>query len=92
MKFDFPIEKIEYEFDLVGDCEVNVTINGRSVTGNVIHGHLLKVHNVLHINFSKKDPTDTKSFATLKYFNINDNYIQFFFHLTSIFDNCGLYS
>jgi len=72
MKFDFPIEKIEYAFDLVGDCAVDVTINGRSVIGNTIHGHLLKVHNVLQINFSKKDPTDTKSFATLKYFKIND--------------------
>ena len=72
MKFDFPIEKVEYAFELVGDCAVDVTINGRSVTGNIIHGHLLKGHNILQINFSKKDPTDTKSFATLKYFKIND--------------------
>ena len=72
MKFDFPIEKIEYEFDLVGDCIVDVTINGRSVTGNVIHGHLLKGYNILRINFSKKNPSDTKSFATLKHFKIND--------------------
>jgi hypothetical protein len=72
MKFDFPIEKIEYEFELVGDCTVDVTINGRSVIGNVIHGHLLKGYNILRINFSKKDPSDTKSFATLKQFKIND--------------------
>jgi hypothetical protein len=72
MKFDFPIEKIEYAFDLVGDCAVEVTINGRSVLGNVIHGHLLKGHNTLRIKFTKEDPSDTKSFATLKYFKIND--------------------
>ena len=51
MKFDFPIEKVEYAFELVGDCAVDVTINGRSVTGNIIHGHLLKGHNILQINF-----------------------------------------
>jgi len=71
MKFDFPVETIEYDFDLVGDCTVQITINGRSVSGNVIHGHLLKGHNVLKINFSKKDPTDTKVYATLKYFKVN---------------------
>ena len=71
MKFDFPIEKIEYTFDLVGDCTVEVTINGRSVPGNVIHGHLLKGHNTLGINFSKTNPSDTKSYAIWKSFKIN---------------------
>jgi hypothetical protein len=72
MKFEFPVERIEYDFDLVGDCSVAITINGRSVSGNVVHGHLLKGHNILKINFTKKDPTDTKAYATLKYFKIND--------------------
>ena len=65
MKFDFPIESIEYEFLLQGDCKINITINGRVVTGNIIHGHLLKGHNALKINFTKSDPTDTDSYATL---------------------------
>ena len=72
MKFDFPIESVEYEFDLQGDCKIDITINGRVVTGNVIHGHLLKGHNVLKINFTKSDPTDTDSYATLKQFKVND--------------------
>ena len=72
MNFDFPIDKVEYEFDLIGDCKIDVTINGRSVTGNTIHGHLLKGHNVLKINFTKSDPTDTGSYATLKQFKVND--------------------
>ena len=77
MKFDFPIEKVEYAFDLVGKCNIDITINGRSITGNVIHGHLLKGHNVLKINFTKDDPTDTKSYATLKEFTVNGgNFIE----------------
>ena len=72
MKFDFPIESVEYEFELKGDCKIDITINERVVTGNVIHGHLLKGHNVLKINFTKADPTDTDSFAILKQFKVND--------------------
>ena len=72
MKFDFPIESVEYEFELKGDCKIDITINERAVTGNVIHGHLLKGHNVLKINFTKADPTDTFSYATLKQFKVND--------------------
>ena len=63
MKFDFPIESIEYEFLLQGDCKIDITINGRVVTGNVIHGHLLKGHNVLKINFTKSDPTADDNYA-----------------------------
>ena len=72
MKFDFPIESVEYEFELKGDCKIDITINERAVTGNVIHGHLLKGHNALKINFTKSDPTDTESYATLKQFKVND--------------------
>ena len=72
MKFDFPIESIEYEFQLQGDCKIDITINERAVTGNVIHGHLLKGHNILKINFTKADPTDTDSYANLKKFKVND--------------------
>ena len=72
MKFDFPIESVEYEFELKGDCKIDITINERAVTGNVIHGHLLKGHNALKINFTKSDPTDTDSYATLKQFKVND--------------------
>ena len=72
MKFDFPIESVEYEFELKGDCKIDITINERAVTGNVIHGHLLKGHNVLKINFTKADPTDTDSYATLTQFKVND--------------------
>ena len=71
MKFDFPIESVEYEFKLKGDCKIDITINERVVTGNVIHGHLLKGHNVLKINFTKSDPTDIDSYATLKKFKVN---------------------
>ena len=53
MKFNFPIDRVEYEFELIGDCKIDVTINERSVSGNIIHGHLLKGHKVLKINFNK---------------------------------------
>lgn len=71
MKFNFPIDRVEYEFELIGDCKIDATINERSVSGNIIHGHLLKGHNVLKINFTKSDPTDTGSYATLKQFKVN---------------------
>ena len=29
MKFDFPIESVEYEFELKGDCKIDITINER---------------------------------------------------------------
>ena len=73
MKFDFPINKVEYEFDLIGDCKIAVTVNDDPVVGNVIDGALLRGHDVLRINFSKTDPADTESYATLKQFKINDS-------------------
>ena len=73
MKFDFPINKVEYKFDLIGDCKITVTVNEHPVAGNVIDGDLLRGHDVLRINFSKTDPTDTESYATLKQFKINDS-------------------
>lgn len=71
MNFDFPIEKVEFEFNTVGDCKIDVTINGRIVPGNIIYGHLLEAHNILKIVFSKKDPADTESFATFKKLKVN---------------------
>ena len=72
MNFDFPIEKVEFEFNTVGDCKIDVTINGRIVPGNIIYGHLLEAHNILKIVFSKKDPADTESFATFKKGRMDD--------------------
>ena len=72
MNFNFPIDKVEYEFDLIGDCKIDVTINERSITGNTIHGHLFKERNILKINFSKADPSDTGSYAALKQFKVNN--------------------
>jgi hypothetical protein len=71
MKFDFPINKVEYDFELAGDCHVTVTINGDAIADNVIHGCSLSGNDVLKINFSKTDPTDAESYATLKQFKVN---------------------
>ncbi len=72
MKFDFPIEKIEYEFELEGKSSIQVKINERPVSGNIIQGHLLKKYNIITINFLKEDPADTSAFARLKTFKVND--------------------
>ena len=52
MKFDFPIDTIEFDFWSIGRSSIQIKVNGRSVSGNVIHGHLLKKHNVITIGFS----------------------------------------
>jgi hypothetical protein len=72
MKFDFPIDTIEFDFWSIGRGSIQIKVNGRSVSGNTIHGHLLKKVNVITISFFKIDPTDTNSFARLQKFKVND--------------------
>ena len=72
MKFDFPIDKIELDFDLEGQSSIQLKINERPVSGNIIPGHLLKRHNIITIDFTKVDPKDTSAFARLKTFKVND--------------------
>ena len=71
MKFDFPIDKIEFEFDLKGDCQIDTTINETQFEGNIINGDVLKSSNILKINFRKNDPSDTTAYAKLTKFEIN---------------------
>jgi len=72
MKFDFPIDKIELDFDLEGQSSIQLKINERPVSGNIIPGHLLKRYNIITIDFTKVDPKDTSAFARLKTFKVND--------------------
>ena len=72
MKFDFPIDTIELDFDLEGQSSIQLKINERPVSGNIIPGHLLKRHNIITIDFTKVDPKDTSAFARLKTFKVND--------------------
>ena len=72
MKFDFPIDTIEFDFWAIGRGSIQIKVNGRSVSGNTIHGHLLKKVNVITISFFKIDPTDTNSFARLQKFKVNN--------------------
>ena len=72
MKFDFPIETIALDFELEGKGSIQIKVNGRDVSGNVIHGHLLKKYNTITISFSKTDPKDTSSFARLRKFLVNN--------------------
>lgn len=71
MKFDFPIDRVEYSFECIGDCQVNVILNGLHIVENVISGDLLKERNILKISFSKSSPGDTNSYALLRQFKVN---------------------
>ena len=72
MYFDFPIKKIVFDFDLTGDCDLQLYVNGQKVKGHTIHESFLEKHNTIDIKFNKQDPADTSTFATLKSFSVNN--------------------
>ena len=69
---DFYIEKINFEFEKHGDCELEFYWNDYKVQKNIIWGHDIKNNNKLEIFFKKKDPADSNSFAKIKHFKINN--------------------
>ena len=71
MKLKFPIDRIDFDFEMHGDCDITIKINGKNVPGKVIHGNLLKGQNVLSFDFYKSSPDDTDSYAILSRFDIN---------------------
>jgi hypothetical protein len=70
MHFDFSIQKINIEFETVGTGSITTKINGNIVDKEINSTQLLS-DNTLEILFTKKDPSDTSSFAEIKNFLVN---------------------
>tara|TARA_B100000214_G_scaffold324160_1_gene261007 strand:- start:13482 stop:14804 length:1323 start_codon:yes stop_codon:yes gene_type:complete len=74
---DFYIEKINFEFENHGNCNLEIHWNGNKIQNNVISD--IQKDNKLELFFSKNDPSDKDSYSTLKYFKINDgNFTDWF--------------
>jgi|ETN01SMinimDraft_4_1059930.scaffolds.fasta_scaffold14761_4 hypothetical protein len=72
MHFNFPIEKINFDFEKQGNCDLKIYWNDYEVKNNVICDSDIKDKNILKVIFTKNDPADTNSFAKLKSFKINN--------------------
>jgi hypothetical protein len=71
MRFDFPIDKIEFKFELVGTSSINISVNDQPIEGYVIGKDLLGTTNNISIHYTKEDPADSSSYATFKELLIN---------------------
>ena len=70
MKFDFPIEKIEFDFHKAGTGSISVQLNGNNCD-RIINGDSLKSNNKIRIFFEKKNASDQKSYVLLNSFKVN---------------------
>jgi hypothetical protein len=71
MNVNFPINEIEFEFDCKGTGKVTIVCNNKIIDNNIIVANDLEQTNNIQISFTKQDPADQESFATLKHFSIN---------------------
>ena len=71
MNVNFPINEIKFEFDCKGTGKVTIVCNNKVIDNNIIVANDLEQTNNIQISFTKQDPADQESFATLKHFSIN---------------------
>ena len=71
MNVNFPINDIRFKFECKGTGKVTIVCNNKVIDDNVIVANDLKQNNNIQISFTKQDPADQESFATLKHFSIN---------------------
>ena len=71
MNVNFPINDIKFKFDCKGTGKVTILCNNKIIDNDIIVENDLKQTNNIQISFSKQDPADQESFATLKHFSIN---------------------
>ena len=71
MNVNFPINDIKFEFDCKGTGKITIVCNNKVIDNNIIVANDLKQTNDIKISFTKQDPADQESFATLKHFSIN---------------------
>lgn len=71
MNVNFPINDIRFKFECKGTGKVTIVCNNKVIDNNIIVANDLKQNNNIQISFTKQDPADQESFATLKHFSIN---------------------
>lgn len=71
MNVNFPINDIRFKFECKGTGKVIIVCNNKVIDNNIIVANDLKQNNNIQISFTKQDPADQESFATLKHFSIN---------------------
>ena len=69
---DFPVDKIEFDISEHGTGRIQVFANGVEMKSSIITSDALSRHNEIKIVFTKKDPADVKSFATINRLLVND--------------------
>ena len=72
MHFDFPIEKIKFDFEHHGTGQISLYFNNKKIENYLIEHKDINKSNSIKIQFNKDDPADEKSFAVLNSVKIND--------------------
>lgn len=75
MLVDFPIERLEFNFDTFGTANIDLLINNKkfaNVKNIKFDKTFLKEKNTIKILFKKSDPVDVESYAILNQFLINE--------------------
>ena len=71
MNVNFPINDIKFKFECEGTGKVRIVCNNKVIDNDIIVATDLEQANNIQISFTKQDPADQESFATLKHFSIN---------------------
>ena len=71
MKCNFPIDEVDFKFKTFGTAEITIQINDKVIKDFPISKDHFKTKNTIDIGFTKKDPTDETSYATLDSFTVN---------------------
>ena len=71
MNFEFPIEEIKFYFTCHGTGKIKISCNKQPLENFIISGEDLAQSNNILIDFTKEDPADQDSFATLDSVMIN---------------------
>jgi len=71
MNVNFPINDIKFKFECEGTGKVRIVCNNKVIDNDIIVATDLEQTNNIQISFTKQDPADQESFATLKHFSIN---------------------
>lgn len=74
MYFEFPIEQLEFEFELNGNSNIHLELNGHLQNKHKFDASdLAQTKNTFKIKMIKSDAKDVDSFARLVKFNVNGN-------------------
>ena len=71
MHFEFPIDHFRVGISKHGSAEVKLIFNGKLIDGFEVNGSDLEQSNEVELKFTKKDPGDQDSYATIDKIELN---------------------